>query len=248
MVAAAAAAVAAAADAAVAAGAAEAAGVVEAHPWRRSPPIIIITNHHHEVPRDICSSPSPMLISSSGVSRLDAFTSGGSREPPLVDDERDRPGKRQRPRVDERLQEPTGAVGADAVALRCQAPRRARVERLEGRGDAGRRELARGAGARPDAPRRSVPVGPPRSGIVAERRGVAAVGAGHEVADDPGAPSNPAADVDAGLDAPRQRGDGRQDPQRLPDGGARVEALLRRMGGNERERRAERRGDRLCPG
>ena len=181
----------------------------------------------HARPAPLSPSPIRLIL----IRQTTGYIIRGSWEPPLVDDERDRPGKRQRPRVDERLQEPTGAVGADAVALWSgQAPRRARVERLEGRGDAGRRELARGAGARSDAPRRRVPVGPPRSGIVAERRGVAAMGAGHEVADDPGA-RDPAADVDAGLDAPRQRGDGRQDPQRLTDGGARVEALLRRMGG-----------------
>jgi len=157
------------------------------------------------------------------------------------------PGERQRPRVDEWLQEPAGAIGADAVARwPGQAPRRARGERLQGRGDARRRELARGANARPEAPRRGVPVSL-SCGIVAERRGVVAVGAGHEIADDPGAARDPAADVDPRLDAPRQRGDGRQNPQRFPDGGARVEAL-RGVGSNKGERCAKRCGNGLCPG
>ena len=210
--------------------------------WRRAhgggEPLIIITKY--PLP--------PKFISLSGSRVIHRLHIRGSWKPPLVDDERDRSGKRKRPRVDERLQEPTGAVGTDAVALWSgQAPRRARVERLEGRGDARRRELARWTAARTDAPRRRIPVGgPPR--VVAEGPSFAAVGTRDEVADDPGAPSNPAADVDAGLDAPRQRGDGRQDPECFTDRGTRVEALLRRMGGNERERRAERRGDGLRPG
>ena len=163
-----------------------------------------------------------------------------------LDNERDRPGERQRPRVDEWLQEPAGAIGADAVARwPGQAPRRARGERLQGRGDARRRELARGANARPEAPRRGVPVSL-SCGIVAERRGVVAVGAGHEIADDPGAARDPAADVDPRLNAPRQCGNGWQNPQCLSDGGARVESL-RWMGSNKGERRAKCRSDGLSP-